>query len=235
MPPKLISKTPQYLLSYIEHCFKTNKDFIQEDIDWIIFHFCALYSEFIKEPLVLYQTLSLINVKTYCGYFALKFNSDIVKAVKERNGSVFRTLIMNPYYNEIKNNKYLTENELEELYNIYEMEPLVHNLTVKRISVLGESIENYENLYIDSYNEIYTKFFIDKISQNRADFQTLLFLTEYIPKYKNSQVYTYKIIDILKQCITQKFSYDISKNNIELIRNRFSTELKMVHIYLENL
>jgi hypothetical protein len=233
MPPKIISKNPQYILSYVDYCFKSNTEYNIEDIEWIIYRFCSLYSVFNKEPEILYKMLALVNINSFCGYFSLSYNNNLLKAVKERDGKEFKTLLINPTYDEIYKNKLLNASEMEDLSSIFDMEALIHNLTLKRISVL-ESDVNFEELYKDSYNEMYNKIFSLKISQNRSDFQGFIFLTEYNPTSRNSHVYTYKLIDILTQCITSSFTYEISQNNKDLIRERFSTEMKLVEYFLRN-
>jgi hypothetical protein len=232
MTLKVIFKTSIYILKYTEHCFSTNKEYTKEDIEWIIYHFCESYPVFCKDPVIMYRMLSLVNINKFCGFFALTYNNSILKSVKERDVNEFKNLILNPNYIEINDTRFLNKDEIEELNFIFEMETFIHNLILKRIVVSENEDFVFDELYKTSYNEIYNNFFSDKIIINRADFQNFVFLTEYNTKTRNSHVYTYKLDDILIQCITEKFTYEISKNNIDILKNRFAVEMKLITSYL---
>jgi hypothetical protein len=231
MPPKVIPSSINCLYDYVIKCFKTNPDYIDEDLEWMLFHFNNIYTDFILNINNLYIMLAITNISSFCGYFALKYNNLLTKCVKERDAVSFKNTLLNPKIYEVVENTHLENNEKRELLDILTLESMVANLTIKRMIVNKNN--DIDSLYIDSYNELYEKLFIDKISNSRVNFQEFIFITEFNSKTGNSHVYTYRLVDILSQCISNKFTYEISENNINNIKKRFNLELKIVQYALE--
>jgi hypothetical protein len=176
--------------------------------------------------------LSLLNNRTFCGYFAIIYNTNVFKCVKDRDDEDFKNYLLNPYFEEAVNSTELTETEKDEILNTLSLEAMTANLTIKRLTI-NDSL-NIEDTYLESYRELYNKVYINVIKSSRDNFQEFLFVMEYNPKSGNSHVYTFKLIDALTQCIKNKFTYDISKDNIDLIRKKYDIEIKLLKFSMED-
>jgi hypothetical protein len=232
MAPNVTLNGDIYIYKYITRCLHTNTELNQEDVDWFLYHFYNNYVDITREITKFYITLSLINHSTFCGYFSQKYNNKLTKAIKERDGSDLLRLIQNPKFEEVVDNDLLNKAEQKELLDILQLEAYTANLTVKRMATNNKNIEDIEKIYRESYNELFNKIFFKKIKFSRADFQEFILITEYNPKTRHSHAYTFRLIDILSQCITNVFSYSISESNIKSIKTRFILELKMVQYSL---
>jgi hypothetical protein len=234
------------LYKYVLKCFRTNSDYIKEDLEWMMYHFNEAYPEFLINISNLYLMMSLTNLETFCGYFAIKYNNSISKFVKERDAVSFRNSLLHPKFHENEGNIYLSEEEKKELSNVLFLESMVANLTVKRASLntqikelcnsnkSDESLyELMSSLYKDSYNEICQKLYNGKSFASRGSFKDVIFINEIYDETNFTRIYAYKLIDILKQCIYKDYKDKISEINIENINNRFDLEIRLVHYSLE--
>jgi hypothetical protein len=228
---RLVPSSLNYLFDYTVKCFRTNPDYIDEDIEWMLIHFNSVYIEYIKDISKLYSMLALVNISSFCGYFSLKYNNLLTKYVKERDASNFKRTILNPVFYEVSENTYLKTEEKKELNTVLILESMVANFTVKRMITTRN--RDSEKLYIESYNEIYEKLFSDTVSSSKVNFQEFILITEFNAKSGNSHAYTYRLVDILTQCINNSFTYEISQSNINLIKERFNLELKIVEYALK--
>jgi hypothetical protein len=233
MPPNVTLSGDIHIYKYITRCLHTNTELNKDDIDWFLYHLYNNYIEITREITKFYIMLSLINQITFCGYFSQKYNNKITKAIKERDGADLISLIQNPKFEEVVNNDHLNKTEQKELMDILQLEAYTTNLTIKRMATNINFNGDIDKLYRESYNDLFNKVFGKKIKFNRADFQEYILITEYNPKTRHSHAYTFRLIDILQQCITNVFSYNISENNIKSIKSRFILELKMVQYSLD--
>lgn len=118
-----------------------------------------------------------------------------------------------------------------------------------------------DKLYKESYDELYEKIFSNisttqhhtstlkifhKEHNEKSDFrnikikapcksgfQNIVFISELDSETQNNHIYTYKLMDILKQCIYKDFKIKFSPENIENINTRFDLEIRLVHHSLE--
>lgn len=228
MYPKIVFSNSSSIFEYAKKCFESNGEYTPEDIEWMLKNFQDKYLNFVQEVFKLYTMLSLTNLNTFCGYFSQNYNIKLMKFVKERDTVNFNKTLLQPVFEELTNNVFLDKNEKTELSNILSLECMVANLTIKRMSVKNSLAEDIDKLYLDSYNDIYSKMFMKKINYCKMDFQPFVLITEYNSKNRNSYAYTFKLFDILSQCITEKYVYELSESNIQSIKDRFNLEMKMV-------
>jgi hypothetical protein len=234
MAPTITLSGDKYVIQYLLRCMHTNPEYSLDDIEWIMYNIHNNYTTMIREITKFYTFLSLINYNTFCGYFSQTYNIKLTKSVKERDNNEFIKLINAPKFEEVLNNTLLNKVEQRELLDILQLETYAANLTIKRMSINTSFNGDIEKLYMDSYNDLFNKMFSKKINFNRADFQEFILITEYNAKTRHSHAYTFRLLDILKQCVTGEFNYELSENNIKSVKSRFVLEMKMVSYMLNN-
>jgi len=234
MPSKIISPGINYIVVYAEKCFKSNIDYTEDDVRWIMNVFDELIDEYMKEISKMYMMLALTNLKSYCGYFCLVYNNKISRSVKERDYNMCKRLLLNPVFDEVMNNPHLNKIEQKELLDVLHLEVMNVNYTIKRMSMKNDSNIDIDELYIDSYNDLYNKIFVNKLNSCKSDFQEFILITEHNSKNRNSHAYTFKLVDILSQCVHDKFKYELSEGNIQNLKTRFNLEIKMVAYSMTN-
>lgn len=210
------------IFQYTSKVLSTNENFTQEDIDWVTDTVKNMYEKMTENIYFFYMFLTLINQRCFCGYFARIYNNSILKCVKERNHISLINLMIRPVLDEFENNPSLTEEEIQELKDMLSLEVFTTNLTIKRFTLLDNSIDDIEKVYIESYKDIYTKLFSEKIKTNRAEFQNYIIITE--EKNGIDYVNAFYLHDVLSQVLTDK-----DMNNTEVIKEKYNLELKLVY------
>lgn len=220
------SKIYKYCSAVLEY----NTLYNEEDKEWLR---CQIFKNIDDIGKNIYYILSIINVKCFTGYFSRIFGDKLYINVKNKDENSIRELLLNPTFQEIYDNKNLEDNEIEMLRTVVELDILVTNLTVKRLSVNGFLVHNIAKAFEDSYNNIYYNIYQHKTEHNRVGFEDFVILTEENEE-KIKYAYTFNLYDILTEYIYNTYTVNISQENKNKLKDKYYTELKLVYNYIEN-
>lgn len=211
------------VFQYTNKVVSTNENFTPEDAEWVTENFVNMYNKISENVYSMYLFLTLINQKSFCGYFSRIYNNSIFKSVKERNQINLLNLMLHPVSEEFQNNTSLSEDENTDLKELLSLEVFTTNLTVKRLTLSVDNIDNFEKVYSESYKDIYNKLFKEKIKTNRADFQNYTIITE----VKNNIEYAnaFFLHDILSNILLTNSQLE----HEDVIKEKYNLELKLVY------
>lgn len=216
------------ILKYTDRLLKVNPDYTQDDIEWLKEFLIRNYSLLIENPYKMYMFLTLINGKIFSGYFSYIFNFNLNKSIKDRNYSQCFELVLNPTFEEVFENDKLSEKEKTHLLNNTSLEILSTNLTIKKLTLYPSKMNQIHDIFDESYMDLYSKIYHRKVKHNRSGFQDFILVTEHNPITQTNHVHTYKLLNIILQCINDEFSDKLTSNTITDIKKRFEIEIKMV-------
>ena len=221
------------ILECVSRIFDSNTEYNAEDIKWLINIFLKSYNSLIQNPYKYYSLLTLVNMRIFCGYFAHIFNYKLTKFTKERNEQEVYKLFLNPEFKEILGNNILSETERNELMKVFEMEVYVTNLFMKKVSINTSITERFDEVFEECYMDVYTKLFRNDVNTPKNEFQDFVLVTEHNPRTKTNHAYTFKLIDLLIQCVSQNFTHNLSDVTIQSLCNKFETELKIIEYNMQ--
>ena len=220
------------IYNYVKFILGNDEKYTEEDREWLGYLILSI-SEYID--MNIYYLLTIINVKCFSGYFSRIFNAKLCDLVKERNTDETINHLSKLEFPEIYDNKYLSEEESNMLKNLFDLDILATNLTIKRFCFNNYLYENISKAYEDSYNIIYMNMYASKVGNPKASFEDFIIITKENENTKIKYAYTFNLLDVLLQYVYDKFTFDIGEENIEMVKSSYSTELKMVRYYVENI
>jgi hypothetical protein len=232
MTIKVIPLGFSHIHSYAESILGFNENYTVEDREWLAHIILNMY-EYMNTNI--YYVLSLINIKTFSGYFCRSYNDKLLKEVKNKNTDAVVDIISNPTYGEIYDNKNLSDDEKQMLINLIHLDILSTNLTIKRISINPVLNSNIMKAYEESYCNIYYNLYQSKIDYNKIDFTDFIVLTEENETTRIKYARTFVLFDLISKYIRDEISQDMSDKNIKNIKDKYYLEIKMVYHYLENI
>ena len=231
MTIKIIPSGFSEIYSYTKSILEFNENYTPDDREWlanIILNICEYMNTNI------YYILSLINIKTFSGYFCRMYNDIILKEVKNRNNDGIIELLINPIYPEVYDNKNLNDDEKQVLINLLHIDILTTNLTIKRICINPSLNSNIVKAYEDSYSNIYYNLYQSKFEYHKIDFTDFVILTEENEITRIKYAKTFELFKLLSQYIYDSLSTEIGEKNIKYIKDNYYLEIKMVYHYLDN-
>ena len=218
------------IYSYVGAILEYNYIYDEDDKKWLRNQILNNIDE-IKNNI--YYILSIINIKCFTGYFSRIFGDKLYICIKNKDENSIKDLLLNPSFPEISSNKNLEESESEMLKTLVELDVLTTNLTIKRLCVNHSLIKDITQAFEDSYSNIFYNIYQHKTSHNRLGFEDFVILSEENEdgvQYAN----TFNLYDILTEYIYSSFTVDISQENINKIKDKYYTEIKLVYNYIEN-
>jgi len=231
MTINVIPSGASQIYSYAKSILEFNDKYNSEDTEWLALIILNIY-EYMNVNI--YYILSLINVKTFSGYFCRSYNDMILKAVKNRNEGDVAELLTAPVYPEIYNNTNLNEDEKQLLINLLHLDILATNLTIKRICINPSLNSNIMKAYEESYSNIYYNLYQSKIDCHKIDFTDFVILMEENESTRIKYAKTFELYNLLMNYIYDNISKEVCEKNITYIKDKYYLEIKMVYYYLDN-
>ena len=212
------------VIQYTEYVSGTNPEYDKEDIAWLNQLVIDMYYKLSEDAYKLYLLLTLLNQKSFTGYFARHFNLSIAKAVKKRDETSFINLILSPKIVEFES-KSLTTEEKTETTNLTSLDVMSTNLALTRMLIRDTNGKDLEKIFEESRNELYNKLYNGSISEYRGEFQTFVIVTEYNPTSRTNHAYTFDLYSLL----TGKISKNLTPETIAGIKETYSLEYKLTY------
>lgn len=231
MTIKVIPSGIAQIYSYVLNILNFNEGYTLEDREWLA-HIILNICDHMKTNI--YYILSLINIKTYSGYFCRSYNDILLREVKNKNVDVVMELLTEPVYPEIYNNPNINSDEKQILINLLHLDILATNLTIKRIAINPILNENIMKTYEESYSNIYYNLYHSKFDYNKIDFTDFVVLTEENESTRIKYAKTFALYDLLTRYVYDNLTDEVSEKNIKYIKDTYYLEIKMVYHYLEN-
>jgi len=219
------------IFSYVKFLCTNNDRYDEEDKAWLTQIILNLIDYLDSN---IYYFLTIINVKCFSGYFSKTFNDGLYECVKSRDTEKTMQYISDLKFPEIDDNKLLSEEEVKTLRLLFDIDVLSTNLTIKRFSVNSYLYNDLGKAFEDSYANIYTSLYANKTDISRVNFEDFVVIVKESGESGIKYAHTFNLYDILVHCIFNKYSQDISQENIDKIRDTYCMELKMVQYTLDN-
>lgn len=238
MPAKIVPGHFSKSSEYLEFCLRTNPDYNDNDIKWTLDIYLKHYDSLTKDSKKYYTAITLINRKSFSGYFSQLYNYLLVKNIQSKNESKLIELLLNPEFTEMHRSK-LTDSELEEVNNIMYMETLITNIVTLKYNLNSESF-GYNEIFIsklfqDVYNETYLKLFSGTLPSRRSTFDDFLILTQYDTKTRSNRAYTYQLLEILIKIVMNNKDFFSSDKILNNLMEKYGTEVKLVEYSVSRL
>jgi len=212
------------VLQYLTYTVKTCTEYDYEDLAWIGQMVINMYETLSKDSYKLYLLLSILNQKSFTGYFARQFNHNLMKAVKKRDETSFYNLAISPKVAEF-NIKTLTEEEKTELNNLTSLDVMSTNLTILRLMVNDNNSNDIEKIFEESRDDLYNKLYIGSFTDSKADFQTFAIVTEYNPISRTNHAFTFDLYSLLNGQISK----DLNPETLANARETYTLEYKIIN------
>lgn len=197
-------------ISKIKRLFEYYSELSYDDINYI--------TKIIYKAINVYGKLTIANFllsmnKTGICKFCTKFSSKVIELIKDREtDEILKLITYDNMYEEVYNNSYLSQEEIEYLEVI---------LAREYIAMIYYLYSNSDTSCYDCYNNICTIELIDKGQFN------------YRPLYKNqltlfddNKTYCYDIYELLLKVINNQI--ELSDKYINYIKIKYAVEMKMV-------
>lgn len=211
-----ISKILQYA-SY------TLQDNTEEDIIWMNQMIINMYYKLSEDTYKLYLLLTILNRKSFTGYFARHFNQNIDRIVSNKDETGFINAILHPNIVEFES-KALTKEEKTELTNLTSLDVMSTNLTISRMLINDSIGENLEKAFEESRLDLYTKLYIGSINSSKSEFQTFAIVSEYNPVSRTNHAYTFDIYSLLMGNVSKQ----LSPETLKKVKETYSLEGKLI-------
>lgn len=215
-------------IHFIKLVLQSNPDYNQKDLDWIENIFINHYETLTGSSQNFYKSLALLYRKTYCGYFAQLYNYDIYFLIRNQNEEEFIKKFTTPIFDELDTNKYLNDEENKLMLNILYLEMLSMNLTM--VKFLISYGKKFPDLYDESYQELYTKMYINTIPESRSYFDDFVTLGKFSPKIRAKRAFSYPLLDIV-MILTTGVEHDyINDSNRSMLEEKYDLEIKLMRV-----
>jgi hypothetical protein len=208
------------ILQYANYLLQDNTE---EDIIWMNQMIINMYYKLSEDAYKLYLLLTILNKKSFTGYFARHFNQNINKIVSNKDETGFINAILHPRIVEFES-KALTKEEKTELTNLTSLDVMSTNMTISRMLTNDTIGENLEKAFEESRLDLYTKLYVGSIDSSKSEFQTFAIVSEYNPVSRTNHAYTFDIYSLL----TGNISKQLNPETLKKVKETYSLEYKLI-------
>jgi hypothetical protein len=206
-----------------------NKDLI--NLSNLIYNDLSLIK---KNTDLFYKNLVYMNLHSYIGNFPIYYQKKLIESVFNKNNEETKKILNNCFSPEFDDNQYLNLEEKNEIYKLIEIEKLAINLYIQN-KILNGKYSYDKKFYLECFKQCLNNELskpTDFINKNiyvftpEPSFDANVLIMTYLPN-----IIYFIIKDKINNLTLEKYSNEF-KN---FIKNRYSTEYKLIKKYIESL